>query len=153
LTVVVGNLGGLRINRRDLEAAFSAVGRVESAVVGEDSAKISFREARYAQEAVRRFHGGQLNERTIDVYLEGDAPPRRQTSGGGGGGSRRAEGSTGAPGGRSRSPRAGGYAPRDAAGAPKTGASQGLPPPPARAGGAGGRRSRSPRRPSPRRPD
>ncbi|CAE8586311.1 unnamed protein product [Polarella glacialis] len=97
-TVVVSNLGGLGINRRGLEAAFSAVGRVESAIVGAESATITFREARYAQEAVRRYHGGMLNERAIDVYLEGDAPPRRQTSGGGGGGSRRAEGSTGAPG-------------------------------------------------------
>ncbi|CAE8646187.1 unnamed protein product, partial [Polarella glacialis] len=102
-TVVVSrpwhwHLGGLGINRRGLEAAFSAVGRVESAIVGAESATITFREARYAQEAVRRYHGGMLNERAIDVYLEGDAPPRRQTSGGGGGGSRRAEGSTGAPG-------------------------------------------------------
>ncbi|CAJ1337430.1 unnamed protein product, partial [Effrenium voratum] len=61
-TIVVSNLQGLHINRRDLETAFRSVGQVMSANVGGDVATITFREEGSAKDAVRRFHGGQLNE-------------------------------------------------------------------------------------------
>merc|ERR1719277_2065054 len=79
-------MSGLRVERRDLERAFGSVGRVESALVGSTSATITFRDAKAAREAVRRFHGGQLNDHTINVYFEGEEPPRPRggrTSGGG----------------------------------------------------------------------
>mmetsp|Transcript_131832 Transcript_131832/g.263089 ORF Transcript_131832/g.263089 Transcript_131832/m.263089 type:complete len:460 (+) Transcript_131832:120-1499(+) len=82
-TVVVAGMSGLRVDRRDLERAFGSVGRVEHANVGNSTATITFREARAAREAVRRFHGGQLNERTIDVYFEGQEPSRRHSAAGG----------------------------------------------------------------------
>jgi len=91
-TIIVAGMAGLRVDRRDLERAFGTVGRVESAVVGGQTATITFREPRVAREAVRRFHRGQLNDRTIDVYFEGQEPPRRSPAtrgSGGGGGSRR----------------------------------------------------------------
>merc|ERR1712151_379832 len=63
------------IDRRDLEKAFSSVGPVEGSVVQRNEAKITFKEHRAAREAVRRFHGGQLNDRVIDVHIDGAAPP------------------------------------------------------------------------------
>merc|ERR1712087_558000 len=74
-TVIVSGLGGMNIDRRDLEKAFSSVGSVEGSEVKKNEAKIIFREPRAAREAVRRFHGGQLNDRVIDVHVEGSAPP------------------------------------------------------------------------------
>lgn len=82
-TVVVSGIQGLRLDARDLEKAFAAVGTVESAVMKGANALISFSSRRCATEAVRRFHGGQLNDRTIDVALEGEAPARHKGSGGG----------------------------------------------------------------------
>jgi len=82
-TVMVAGMSGLRVDRRDLERAFGSVGRVEHANIGNSTATITFREARAAREAVRRFHGGQLNERTIDVYFEGQEPSRRHSAAGG----------------------------------------------------------------------
>ncbi|CAK0885764.1 unnamed protein product [Prorocentrum cordatum] len=70
-TVVVAGIQGLRLDKRDLERAFSTVGDVAGATLGSSSAKITFTSRSAAQEAVRRFNGGQLNDCTIDVYLEG----------------------------------------------------------------------------------
>lgn len=81
-TVVVAGINGLRVNRSDLERAFSSVGHVEEADVGPAQALITFRDAKSAKEAVRRFNGGQLNDRTIDVYFEGEPPPRSGARGG-----------------------------------------------------------------------
>eukprot|EP00428_Durinskia_dybowskii_P018061 CAMPEP_0170226532 /NCGR_PEP_ID=MMETSP0116_2-20130129/12977_1 /TAXON_ID=400756 /ORGANISM="Durinskia baltica, Strain CSIRO CS-38" /LENGTH=482 /DNA_ID=CAMNT_0010477257 /DNA_START=97 /DNA_END=1542 /DNA_ORIENTATION=+ len=69
-TIIVAGIGGLRVDRRDLERAFGTVGRVECSTVSRDTATLTFRDAQAASQAVRRFHGGQLNDRTIDVYFE-----------------------------------------------------------------------------------
>eukprot|EP00927_Polykrikos_kofoidii_P059323 TRINITY_DN54503_c0_g1_i1.p1 TRINITY_DN54503_c0_g1~~TRINITY_DN54503_c0_g1_i1.p1 ORF type:complete len:530 (-),score=113.37 TRINITY_DN54503_c0_g1_i1:111-1637(-) len=76
-TIIVDGIDGTKVDRRDLEDAFGEVGRVEYCVLKESVATITFRESRAAQDAVRRFHGGQLNDRTIDVFFEGDEHPKR----------------------------------------------------------------------------
>lgn len=82
-TVIIGGMQGLRVGRRDLENAFGAVGEVERAIVGPETASLTFYDAKAAREAVRRFDGGQLNERTIEVYFEGDEPTRQSSRRGG----------------------------------------------------------------------
>lgn len=75
-TVVVSGIDGLHIERRDLETAFEAAGRVFKASVKDGIATIVFEDERGAREAIRRFNGGQLNDRTIRVVLEADQPRR-----------------------------------------------------------------------------
>eukprot|EP00927_Polykrikos_kofoidii_P064986 TRINITY_DN60789_c0_g1_i1.p1 TRINITY_DN60789_c0_g1~~TRINITY_DN60789_c0_g1_i1.p1 ORF type:complete len:490 (+),score=129.58 TRINITY_DN60789_c0_g1_i1:91-1560(+) len=101
--IIVAGIDGLKVDRRDLEKAFSEAGPVDRCIVSDKSATIYFRDARSAQTAVRRFHGGQLNDRAIDVYFEGDEPPKRAV--GGRSRSRRARGGRASPmrgGGRKR---------------------------------------------------
>jgi len=68
-TIAVGNIAKLRVDKRDLEKAFESVGRVERSILSGSLAYITFCDPKDARDAVRRFHGGQLNDQTIEVYF------------------------------------------------------------------------------------
>ena len=77
-TVTVGLIHGLSVDNRDLQNAFSTVGEVISVKTNtrDKVTEIEYRDEKQAKEAVRRFNGGKLNDRIIDVYLPGEPPPK-----------------------------------------------------------------------------
>ncbi len=98
----IGNLAN-EVTEDDLKANFSEVGKVVSVSIIKDKYTgltrgfgfVEMEKEEEAQEAVKRFHGGQLHGKTITVNEArakkdpGGGPRRDQKRGGGFGGGRR----------------------------------------------------------------
>ncbi len=67
-TVKVTNVSD-ELTWRDIKSAFSEVGHVERCDVGDGVALVTFERPRDAQQAVRMYHGGEMNGRIIKVSL------------------------------------------------------------------------------------
>lgn len=63
----------MKLRRTDLVNAFSIVGTVEEAELKRDHAVLTFASSRAASKAVSQFDGGELGDRTIEVFFQEEA--------------------------------------------------------------------------------